>query len=176
MRYGLIAFLIFFISVGEISSLNISSASGIKSKKDFEFSKTILIRRIEFKNGFLKMPLDSYKTKKYSNIKILTKDFYNKILNCFNIEKCAKSGERKNISIKLDKIFPLKSPLRVANANVSFDDDIIVVFGIVKEKKERKKIWISYPKDFEILDEVFKDNLEKLIKREFEKSQKGKKK
>ena len=55
MRYGLIAFLIFFISVGEISALNISSVNGIKSKKDFEFSKTILVKRIEFKNGFLKI-------------------------------------------------------------------------------------------------------------------------
>ncbi len=176
MRYGLIAFLIFFISVGEISALNISSVNGIKSKKDFEFSKTILVKRIEFKNGFLKMPLDSYKTKKYSNIKILTKDFYNKILNCFNSDKCEKSGERKNISIKIEKIFSLKSPLRIANANVSFDGELIVVFGIVKEKREKEKIWISYPKDFEISDEVFKDNLEKLIKREFEKSQKGEKK
>lgn len=167
MKCIAIVFLILFFSIGEIRALNISSVKGSQNKKDFEFSKTILVKNIEFKNGFLKMPLDGYKKKKYSNIKILSKDFYYKISNCFNIEKCAVRKEKKDILIKVEKIFPLKSPLRIANINISFDAELVVVFGIVKEKKDEKKIWISYPKDFEIRDEVFKNNLEKLIKKEF---------
>ena len=195
MKHGIIAILIIFLFVGEISALNISSMNGERGKRDFEFSKTIFIKGIEFKSGFLKMPLDGYKTKKYSNIKILSKKFYHRILNCFKGEKCEAGGEKKDVLIKVEKIFPLKSPFRIANANISFDEELIVVFGVVKETEARgntaeagrqkqeirsqrsetattdsDKFWISYPKAFEITNEVFKDKLEKLIKEEFRKT------
>ncbi|MCK5583359.1 MAG: hypothetical protein KAI33_06190 [Elusimicrobiales bacterium] len=175
MKHGIIAILIIFLFVGEISALNISFMNGERGKRDFEFSKTIFIKGIEFKSGFLKMPLDGYKTKEYSNIKILSKGFYQKILNCFNGETCKVSTGKKDILIKVEKIFPLKSPLRVANAEMSFDAELIVVFGIVKDRKKKDEIWLSYPKDFEIRDKVFKNKLEKLIKEKFSKTLKSRK-
>jgi len=174
MKYIIILSLIIFLCVGEINALNISAIKGKQNTRDFEFSKTILVNGVEFENGFLKMPLDGYKTKKYSNIKILSKDFYRKIFDCFKLKECTVNRNKKDVLTKVENIFPLKSPLRIANANVSFDDELIVVFGIVKEKKDENKIWISYPKDFEIKNEVFKNNLENLIKREFLKTLKDK--
>ncbi|MCG2725302.1 MAG: hypothetical protein L6420_03420 [Elusimicrobia bacterium] len=177
MKFSIIAFLIIFLFAGEISALSISSVNDAETakedcrdRKNFEFSKTILIKGIEFEDGFLKMPLDGCKKKKYSNIKILSKDFYQKILDCFKIQKCVISAAKKDISLKVEKIFSLKSPLRIANANVSFDNELIVTFGIVKDKDKKDEIWISYPEAFEIKDEAFKDKLEKLIKKESRKS------
>ncbi|MEA3306412.1 MAG: hypothetical protein U9Q34_01335 [Elusimicrobiota bacterium] len=194
MKLSLLLSLIIFLNIGKICALSITSIEGKKDRRDFEFSKTMIVRGIELKNGFLKMPLDGYKKKKYSNIKILSKEFYHKILNCFNGETCESSAEKKDILIKVEKIFSLKSPLRVANANISFDEELVVVFGIVKEKEVRgrkqeaksqrsqtkttdtDKIWIAYPKDFEIIDGGFKDNLEKLIKKEFKETLKSEEK
>ena len=175
MKSLFLVFLLLLFSLVDIRALNISSMKGGGDKKDFEFSKTIFIRGIEFRNGFLKMPLDGYKKKKYSNIKILSKDFYYKISNCFEGETCAINKEKKDILIKVEKIFPLKSPLRVANAEMSFDAELIVVFGIVKDRKKKDEIWLSYPKDFEIRDKVFKNKLEKLIKEKFSKTLKSRK-
>ena len=96
-------------------------------------------------------------------------------MNCFKDSDCleikrAKKPEKKDISLKAEKIFPLKSPLRIANAEISFDDDIIIVFGIVKDKEEKGKFWISYPGHFEISDDILKNRLEKLIMTEFKKN------
>ena len=107
--------------------------------------------------------------------KILSKDFYDRISDCFEDSgraeiKRAKNAEKKDISLKVEKIFPLKSPLRIANAEISFDDDIIIVFGIVKDKEEKGKFWISYPGHFEIMNDVLKNRLEKLIMSEFKKN------
>ncbi len=179
MKCGIIAATLIVFGIGYARALDITSMEGKKAKRDFEFSKTVFIRGIKLENGFLKMPLDGYKTKRYSNIKILSKSFYSKLLNCFKGKQCALSAKRKAVSVKVEKIFPLKSPLRIANVNLSFDDDIIITFGMVKSEVRGKKrqqrektdneIWISYPKDFEIKNEIFKRKVEKLIKREFKK-------
>lgn len=175
MKFNIIALLITFLFVGNIRALNITSVNGAGNKKDFEFSKFISVKGIMIDGGFLKMPLDAYKKKRYSNIRILSKDFYDRISDCFEdsgrveIER-AKKEEKKDISLKVEKIFPLKSPLRIANAEISFDEDIIIVFGIVKDKEKKGKFWISYPGHFEIMNDVLKNRLEKLIMSEFKKS------
>ena len=84
MKLVSMAILIFLLLSGNIRALTITSVNGAENKKDFKLSKVISVKGLMIDGGFLKMPLDAYKKKRYSNIRILSKDFYDRILNCFN--------------------------------------------------------------------------------------------
>ena len=66
--------------------------------------------------------------------------------------------------MKVDAVKPLKSKSRVANAELSFDGELMVVVGIMASSKEPGTIWLAFPETVDFKDEALKASVEKSVK------------
>ncbi|GEM_PF-1786137 len=143
-----------------LSALNVRSIrTNFPRKADFYFSGGIVVRDVTLKRGFVKMPFDRSKNRKYFNIRILAKNLHTKMVRAFR----GLSDKEKSVvpSFKVEETQKLLSRFRVANVNVSFDGELIVTFGLLK--LERGKCAVSYPKHLEITNGILKKRVEKEV-------------
>ena len=161
------------------------------AKGDFLLSG-LEVRGVSFEKGAVVMPVTENKGRTYADVKLLSKALYGKIENCFK-NGCAKQAapaagtegkekpaprEEKQAAkvsvpvIKVEEFKPLKSKIRVANAEVSFDGELLVSLGVMASSKEPGTFWIAFPDTLEFKDGALKAAVEKAVKDGWEKSKK----
>lgn len=141
---------IFFLN--SLYGVEVSSCERQNNLFSVSFNNSFKIENIGY-DGSVRLPYDIYGKKKFMDIFIYSRGAYSMIesalKNCsFDISKSFEKPDYKIFDIK-----KLKSQKRIANAVISFDDDINVVFGVVK----KNNYYIIYPPDnFKFIDDEFK--------------------
>lgn len=145
----------------EITAVSTAAVKGA-AKADFTFG-AFTVRSIAYEKGGVVMPFTENKGRTYTDIKLLSKSLYGKIEGCFKngFKKPAKAPAAP--AVKVDSLKPLKSPVRVANAEITFDGDLLVVAGVMVSKKEEGAFWIAFPPDLVFPDPAFKSAVESAV-------------
>jgi len=76
------------------------------------------------------------------------------------------------VVIKVEEFKPLKSKVRVANAEVSFDGELSVSLGVMASSKEPGAFWVAFPDTLEFKDEALKARIEETVKAAWAKAKK----
>jgi hypothetical protein len=145
----------------EITAVSTAAVKGA-AKADFTFG-AITVRSIAYEQGGVVMPFTENKEKTYTDIKLLSKSLYGKIESCFKngFTKPAKAPAAP--AVKIDSFKPLKSPVRVANAEITFDGELLAVAGVMVSKKEEGAFWVAFPPDLVFPDGAFKSSVESAV-------------
>lgn len=131
-------------------------------KGDFSFGP-LTVRSVAWEQGAVVMPLTESGARSYANIKLLTKGIYAKLEACFK-NGCAKPARTPARPVlKVDALKPLKSPARVANAELSFDGELLVTAGVMASRKEEGAFWVAFPPDLVFTDPAFKSAVESAV-------------
>ena len=139
------------------------------AKGDFNFSG-ISVKGITYEKGGVVMPVTESKGRTYSDVKLISKSLYGKIEACFK-NGCAPypaAGHKPTAKVsspvvKLKELKPLKSKTRVANAELSFDGDLLVIAGVMVSSKDPGTFWLAFPETMEFTDAAFKAAVEKTV-------------
>ncbi len=162
----LISALVLCLAAGSAGALEITAVSTAPvkgaAKADFTFG-AITVKNIAYEKGGVIMPFTENKGKTYTDIKLLSKGLYLKIEGCFKngFTKPAKAPAAP--AVKVDSFKPLKSPARVANAELSIDGDLLVVAGVMASKKEEGAFWVAFPPDLVFVDGAVKSSVESAV-------------
>ena len=145
----------------EITAVNPAAVKGA-AKADFTFG-AIAVKAVVYEKGGVVMPFTENKGRTYTDIKLLSKTLYGKMEGCF------KNGFTKPVKapaapvIKVDSFKPLKSKVRVANAEITFDGELLAVGGVMASSKEEGTFWIAFPPDLVFPDGAFKSAVESAV-------------
>ncbi len=142
--------LIHHLNASEITSCKISPSG----KAEMSFAQSYTVKNIVMKDGKIVMPVEQHKERVYENIRIISKQTYERILSIFKTGKCVSAKKKTPVNFKVRSVRKLKSEYRIANAEVEFDEDIMAVFGIMRNRKGN--LSVSVPADFIFIDESFK--------------------
>ncbi len=142
----------------DITSCDLSAK---KDTGDFIYAGAIKINNISFKEGKVLMPVEENKGKTYENIKLVSRQAYEKLVSSFSKGVCDGRSKISNIPFKIKSVRKLKSPYRIANVEIEFDQTIIAVFGLIKNKDGN--LWAAIPKDLEFLDKDLQEKVKKEI-------------
>jgi len=145
----------------ELTALSTASAGGVLSG-DFTFS-SLTVKGVTFEKGAVIMPVTENRGKTYSDVKLLSKSLYGKMEACFKAG-CAKAAKAPAApKFKIASLRPLKSKVRVANADLSFDGELLVVAGVMVSAKEPGTYWVAFPDTLAFPDAAFKSALESAV-------------
>ena len=145
----------------EITAVSTASANGVLSG-DFTFS-ALGVKGVTYEKGAVIMPVTENKGKTYSDVKLLSKGLYGKIEACFKAA-CAKPAKAPaSPKIKIAALRPLKSRVRVANAELSFDGELLVIAGVMVSSKEPGTFWVAFPDTLAFPDAAFKGAVESAV-------------
>jgi hypothetical protein len=129
------------------------------NRYDIDFNSAFKITGIKYSNS-INLPYEYYKDKKYQDVFIYSKKSYLDIEK--NIKECKEKKEKKfsKPSYRIFDFKKLSSKSRIANIVLNFDEDLNVVFGVVK----KNNFYIVYPpKNFEFINEEFKKEVSDYI-------------
>jgi hypothetical protein len=130
------------------------------ARADLSFGP-LTLRNVAWENGAVVLPVSEVKGRKYSDVKLLSKGLYLKMEACFKAGcPAAKPSAPK---VKIDSVKALKSPVRVANAEISLDGELLVTAGVMASKKEPGTFWVAFPPDIEFTDGAFKSAVESAV-------------
>ena len=104
------------------------------AKADFSFS-ALTVKNVAWEKGAVIMPVTDNKGKKFTDIKLLSKNLYGKLETCFK-NGCAPAKPGAAPKLKIGSFKPLKSPVRLANVELTFDGELLAVAGLMASKKE----------------------------------------
>jgi hypothetical protein len=137
--------------------------AGVKgaAKADFTLSG-VKVKGVAWENGAVVLPLTENKGKTFADIKLLSRKAYGRIEACFKAG-CAPAKAAAAPKVKVEALKPLKSPVRLANAEVSFDGELLVVAGVMASKKEDGTFWVAFPPELEFTDPAFKSAVESAV-------------
>ena len=146
------------VSALEITSMSTEAAKGAV-KGDFTFS-ALTVKGVTYEKGAVIMPVTENRGKTFNDVKLLSKKLYVKIEACFK-SGCVKSAKAPAPpAVKVSAVRPLKSKARVANAEISFDGELLVVVGIMASSKEPGTFWGAFPDVLAFSDPAFKSAVE----------------
>ncbi len=144
----------------EITSVSPAAPKGA-ARADFTFS-AVAVRGVAWENGAVVMPLSEVKGKKYADIKLLSKDLYARLEACFKAG-CAPAKAKARPAVKVLALKPLKSKFRVANAEISFDGELLAVAGVMASSREPGTFWVAFPSGLTFPDPAFKSAVESAV-------------
>lgn len=144
----------------DVASVSPAAVKGAP-KADFSFG-ALTLKNVAWEKGAVVLPVTENKGKKYSDVKLLSKGLYAKLEACFK-SGCAPAKAAAAPKLKVEKLKPLKSPARVANAELSLDGDLLVTVGVMASKKEEGAFWVAFPPDVEFTDGAFKSAVESAV-------------
>ncbi len=145
----------------EITAVSTASVNGVLSG-EFTFS-AFSVKGVTFEKGAVIMPVTENKGKTYSDVKLLSKSLYGKLETCFKT-RCAKPAKAPaSPKIKITALRPLKSKVRVANAEISFDGELLAVAGVMISAKEPGTYWVAFPDSLTFPDAAFKGAVESAV-------------
>ncbi|GAB4030149.1 MAG: hypothetical protein Fur0012_05570 [Elusimicrobiota bacterium] len=167
---------IFFLSALLSASLHGAEITGCSfsttsANVELSFAGVYSVKNVELKDGKIVMPAEENKGRIYENIRILSRQTYEKIFSVLKTRKCQAVKSPRQPDFRLRSVKKLKSEYRIANAQVEFDSDIVVVFGVIKNY--RGELSVSLPKDFVFLNDNFAASVKKKIISETEKLNSG---
>ncbi len=145
----------------EITAVSPAAVKGL-TKGDFTFS-SVTVTGVAYEKGAVVMPVTESKGKTFSDVKLLSKKLYLKI------EACFKNGFVKPAKVpaapkfKIEAFKPLKSKARVANAEISFDGELLVVAGVMVSSKEPGTFWVAFPDELVFNEPAFKSAVESAV-------------
>lgn len=166
---GLALFLASAAGAVEITKADLSGGRSFL-KADMVFSGALSVKNISYKQAAVVMPLTGYNGREYADIKLLSKDLYRKLEACFSGGGCAAKSRAAAPAVRVGLIKPLKSGTRVANAEVSFDGELKVVLGVMKNRYGG--VWLAYPPDFRVNDAALKSAIAEAVKDAYRRLQK----
>lgn len=134
----------------------------VKGAAAAEFSfGPFAVAGIGWEGGAVVMPATENKGRKYTDIKLLSKVLYGRLEACFR-NGCAPARAARP-KARVEAIKPLKSPVRVANAEISIDGELLVTAGVMASKKEEGAFWVAFPAALVFTDGAFKSALESAV-------------
>jgi len=122
----------------------------------------LTVHGVAWQNGAVVLPATVYKDRTYQDVKVLSRSLYGKLEACFR-NGCAPSRTAAAPKVKVAGFKPLKSPVRVANAEVTFDGELSVTAGLMASKKEPGAFWVSFPASVSFRDPAFKSAAESAV-------------
>lgn len=173
-----LASLLLLLSAAPAPALEVTAVAPAEIKGaetgDFSFGP-VTVANIGYRDGAVLMPVTENKGKKYTDIRLLSRTAYDKIEACFKNGFTAPRKAPKAPEIKVSSLRPLRSKVRVANAEISFDGELLAVAGVMVSKKKEGDLWVAFPPDLSFTDKSFKKAVEKAVKKAWASKQKGKK-
>ncbi len=148
MRSRVSALLLAALLAAPASALEVTGVSPAGAKgadlADFSFGP-VAVSSVSWRGGAVVMPATEVNGRTYSDIKLLNRAFYARIEACFRRGFVRPARPPRATVFKVLSVRPLRSRVRVANAQVSFDGDLLVVAGIMVSKKEPGAFWVAFP-------------------------------
>lgn len=144
----------------EITNAGLSGPAS-SAKADIVFSGAISVKNIALKKDAVVMPLTVYKEREYADIKLLSKGLYWKLRSCFDKGGCGSKAKAAVPAIKVEGVRVSTASARAANVEVSFDGELKVVFGVVKNLYGG--LWVAYPPDFKVKGAPLKGAIAKAV-------------
>lgn len=134
----------------------------VKGAPAAEFSfGPFAVAGIGWEGGAVVMPATENKGRKYTDIKLLSKGLYGRLEACFR-SGCAPAKAARP-KARVESLKPLKSPVRVANAEISIDGELLVTAGVMASKKEEGAFWVAFPPALVFTDGAFKSAVESAV-------------
>lgn len=131
------------------------------AKADFSFGP-LTLKNVTWQKGAVVLPVTENKGRKYTDVKLLSKGLYAKLEACFK-NGCSPAKAAAAPKVKVEALKPLKSPARVANAEISLDGDLLVTAGVMASRKEEGAFWVAFPPDVEFTDGAFRSAVESAV-------------
>ncbi|PKM97201.1 MAG: hypothetical protein CVU79_09510 [Elusimicrobia bacterium HGW-Elusimicrobia-3] len=134
----------------------------VKGAPAAEFSfGPFAVAGIGWEGGAVVMPATENKGRKYTDIKLLSRGLYGRLEACFR-SGCAPAKAARP-KARVEALKPLKSPVRVANAEISIDGELLVTAGVMASKKEEGAFWVAFPPALVFTDGAFKSAVESAV-------------
>jgi hypothetical protein len=142
----------------EVTGVKPAGAKGA-ALADFSFG-AVAVSSVSWRGGAVVMPATEVNGRTYSDIKLLNRAFYARIEACFRRGCVRPAKPPKDPSFKVLALKPLRSKVRVANAQVSFDGDLLVVAGVMASRREPGTFWVAFPPELSFSSPSFKSAVE----------------
>lgn len=171
--------LVFLLAACPAAALEITAVSPeeIKGEASGDFSfGPVTVTGITYSSGAVLMPVTENKGRKYTDIKLLSRDVYDRIEACFREGFEAPEKRPKAPKIEVHSLRPLRSKVRVANAEIRFDGELLVVAGVMLSNRKKGDLWVAFPPDVTFTVKSFKKAVEKAVKKAWAKKKKEQKK
>lgn len=126
---------------------------------DFNLSG-VTVKGVAWENGAVVLPVTENKGRSYIDVKLLSRKLYSKLENCFKAGCPPPAKAPAPPAIKVEGFRPLKSKVRVANAEVSLDGELAVVLGVMVSSREPGTFWVAFPDSV-----VFSDGLKAAVEK-----------
>jgi hypothetical protein len=135
----------------------------VKGAAAAEFSfGPFAVAGITWEGGAVVLPATENKGRTYIDIRLLSKALYGRLETCFK-NGCAPAKGGPAPKAKVESVKPLKSPVRVANAEISIDGELLVTAGVMASKKEEGAFWVAFPPALVFTDGAFKSAVESAV-------------
>lgn len=155
-----------FLSLRPAAALDVTAVSPAEIRGaaagDFSFGP-VSVKGISYSDGAVVMPETDNKGRKYADIKLLSKAIYGRIESCFKNGFSRPARAPRPPAARVTALKPLKSKARVANAEITFDGELLVVAGVMASKKEEGTFWVAFPPGLEFSDKAFKSAVESIV-------------
>ena len=125
----------------------------------------LIVRKIQWEDGALMMPVTVSNDRSYHDVKLISRDLYLKMEDCF-INGCreATPADRPTLPlVKVEAIKKLNSKFRVSNIEISFDNAITVSVGIMAENYPDGTYWLSYPQSIDFASPLLKEQTDNVV-------------
>ncbi|MDA8131346.1 MAG: hypothetical protein M0011_07570 [Elusimicrobia bacterium] len=147
-------------------ALEVTAVSPAKVKDapsaDFTLGQ-VAVSSVAWTDDAVVMPFTENKGRKYTDIKLLTRGIYSKLEACFKNGFTAPAKAPAAPKVEVSSLKPLRSKARVANAEVTFDGELLVVAGVMASKKEEGSYWVAFPPQLSFASPAFKSAVESAV-------------
>ena len=123
----------------------------------------VAVSSVTWEDGAVVMPFTENKGRKYTDIKLLTRGIYGRLESCFKDGFKAPAKAPAAPKVEVAALKPLRSKARVANAEVVFDGELLVVAGVMASKKEEGSYWVAFPPNLRFASPAFKSAVESAV-------------
>ena len=156
-----LAFCLAFQATASALELTAVSTEAVKGgvMGDFTFS-ALTVKGVSYENGAVIMPVTENRGRTFTDVKLLSKKLYVKIETGFKNGPAKPAKPAAAPVVKVSAVRPLKSKTRVANAELSFDGELLVVVGVMASSKEPGTFWAAFPDAVSFSDPALKSSVE----------------
>ena len=129
----------------------------------------LILRKVQWEDGALMMPVTVSNDRSYNDVKLISRDLYLKMEDCF-INGCREASPSDNPTlpaVKIEAIKKLNSKFRVTNIEISFDNAITVSVGIMADNYPDGTFWLSYPQSIGFSSRILQEHTDNVVFKAF---------
>ena len=150
-----------------LSAMTVAIEPGsLQSNKQADMNLSgLIVRKVQWEDGALMMPVTVSNDRSYHDVKLISRDLYLKMEDCF-INGCRESSSDDRPAlppVKVEAIKKLNSKFRVTNIEISFDNAITVSVGIMAENYPNGTYWLSYPQSIDFSSPLLKEQTDNVV-------------